>query len=223
MTLLAVLQVSSSTLPPQPQCTNVSLRLISQDSRSPCTLGAKYGCHEDGEWMWVRSCRGTFRCGDGPEVPCGFPPGQPSYHCRCDGQGDLAPGWAPNSGSYFLTPMPSYHCRCDGGCACSETRMDTLIDQQVTVTRFMRLRTTVSSPAPAAVSRLDPEIPTFLPSHWIRKFRHSCPLSKCTVLVSNSHSRKEPHRVVLRAVIVGPLGRHTQFVDPFHLNTIEWA
>ena len=74
--------------------------------------------------------------------------------------------------------------RCDGGCACSETRMDTLIDQQVTVTRFMRLRTTVSSPAPAAVSRLDPEIPTFLPSHWIRKFRHSCPLSKCTVLVS---------------------------------------
>ena len=82
MTLLAVLQVSSSTLPPQPQCTNVSLRLISQDSRSPCTLGAKYGCHEDGESMWVRSCRGTFRCGDGPEVPCGFPPGQPSYRRR---------------------------------------------------------------------------------------------------------------------------------------------
>ena len=39
-------------------------------------------CHEDGESMWVRSCRGTFRCGDGPEVPCGFPPGQPSYRRR---------------------------------------------------------------------------------------------------------------------------------------------
>ena len=474
--------------------------LVSQDSRSPCIRGSSYGCREGGDSMWVRGCRGTFRCGgDGPEVSCGFPPGQASYHCRCDGQGTLAPGKIPTRGEYFLAlggsntcgaagpwvngskapsfaeltaaalqsrgrvsglinncvpaagpifaatcarrfipraarfatveylpnmgfaerdngleygavetllqrlqrlsarvvliniltvvhgcrscvtnmtldathdkllalagrygadtvtvnasdpeqqwlftssnphlngaghsfvhaelmrlfdtpaappspPVPSslsksssslltscrigdeisplvshsssfarvdhgshsgnqkvswearrpgatlalcfehalerraassggassryvvalgfmvshpenqplfgnVTVRCDGGCACNHARMDTLTTtMRATVTRFMRLHASVRSPAAAAVARTDPPSGSLSEQH--------CPLSKCTVLVSNSVSSEEPHRVVLRAVIVGPMGVHTQFVDPFQLNRMEWG
>merc|ERR1719291_280994 len=41
--------------------------------------------------FYVRNCRGTFRCDNGPVVRCGFPPGLPAYSCSC-GLEDRRPG-----------------------------------------------------------------------------------------------------------------------------------
>ena len=45
--------------------------------------------------LWVRGCRGLFRCGDGPVFECGFPPGarDVSFNCSCDGKDSQLYRW----------------------------------------------------------------------------------------------------------------------------------
>ena len=77
--------------------------LVHQDSRAACVEGRSFGCYGgDGQTrptVWVRGCRGSFRCGlpstggggggdatNPSVVECGFPPGSASYQCPCDGR-----------------------------------------------------------------------------------------------------------------------------------------
>ena len=77
--------------------------LVHQDSRAACVEGRSFGCYGgDGQTrptVWVRGCRGSFRCelpstgggggGDATNpsvIECGFPPGAASYQCHCDGR-----------------------------------------------------------------------------------------------------------------------------------------
>ena len=58
--------------------------LVHQNSFAPCVHGISYGCSADQQTLWVKNCRGSFRCGPGAEViQCGFPPGAPVYKCSC--------------------------------------------------------------------------------------------------------------------------------------------
>lgn len=70
-----------------------NVTLVSQHSNAPCIAGKGYGC-VDGTNVWVHKCRGFFQCSGGT-VPslifaCGFPPGKPTYRCRCDGRQEEA-------------------------------------------------------------------------------------------------------------------------------------
>ena len=57
-----------------------AVSLVEQASRAPCTSGETFGCQnlQDGLAIWVRNCRGLFRCRHGPILECGFPPGAPA-------------------------------------------------------------------------------------------------------------------------------------------------
>ena len=70
---------------PPPVHTPVSL--VHQHSQAPCRAGRSFGLVAGSERrvMWVRNCRGLFRCRHGPILECGFPPGAPAYNCSCDG------------------------------------------------------------------------------------------------------------------------------------------
>ena len=57
-------------------------KLVRQTSVAPCKLGRSFGCDPASHTMWVRNCRGDFRCGS-KKVRCGYPPGLPSYNCSC--------------------------------------------------------------------------------------------------------------------------------------------
>ena len=73
--------------PSRPFC-NVSLVRADIASRADCIEGRSFGCEirHGRPTVWVRNCRGNFRCaGHNRPVPCGFPPGQASYECHCDG------------------------------------------------------------------------------------------------------------------------------------------
>jgi len=63
-------------------CTHVNL--VRQASIAKCIPRKTFGCESDGI-MYVRGCRGQFRCVNGPIVECGFPPGLPRYRCFCNG------------------------------------------------------------------------------------------------------------------------------------------
>ena len=66
-----------------------SVSLVNQASYSPCIAGRSFGCRFDlfGRLaVWVKSCRGSFRCADRNTttlVQCGYPPGRASYICPC--------------------------------------------------------------------------------------------------------------------------------------------
>lgn len=61
-----------------------SCMLIEQTSFAPCTLGVSFGCDEASQTMWVRNCRGRFRCLHRQQpTSCGYPPGRPFYNCSC--------------------------------------------------------------------------------------------------------------------------------------------
>ena len=54
------------------RCSNSTLRLQRQLSKSNCTLDASFGCSEDGSSIWVRGgCRARFNLG-GRIMDCGF-------------------------------------------------------------------------------------------------------------------------------------------------------
>ena len=60
--------------------------LVAQHSKKPCRPGISFGCSEDSRSIWTKNCRGEFRCGaESPSFFCGYPPGQDSYRCSCDG------------------------------------------------------------------------------------------------------------------------------------------
>ena len=68
-----------------------AVSLVEQASRAPCTIDETFGCQnlQDGPAIWVRNCRGTFRCANSTvDVKCGFPPGREQYNCACSGTGD---------------------------------------------------------------------------------------------------------------------------------------
>lgn len=65
-----------------------SVKLLEQHSQARCLNGVSFGCRvaPDGlRVVWVRNCRGVFRCdGEMDDVPCGYPPGvSRSYVCEC--------------------------------------------------------------------------------------------------------------------------------------------
>ncbi|EOD09884.1 hypothetical protein EMIHUDRAFT_248625 [Emiliania huxleyi CCMP1516] len=79
--------------PPDERSHACNVTLVSQHSHAPCIAGKGYGC-VDATNVWVRNCRGFFQC-DGGKLPslifaCGFPPGKPTYRCRCDGRQEEA-------------------------------------------------------------------------------------------------------------------------------------
>ena len=73
---------------PQP----CSVRLIHQQSSTPCIHGVHFHCNIVGEQqpraqvVVSDKCRGLFSCeyrGQRERVPCGYPPGINSYNCTC--------------------------------------------------------------------------------------------------------------------------------------------
>jgi len=71
--------------PSGPLC---NVALVKSASKAECIEGRSFGCEmrHGRPTVWVRNCRGNFRCaGHNRAVPCGFPPGQASYECHCDG------------------------------------------------------------------------------------------------------------------------------------------
>lgn len=88
---------------------------------------------------------------------------------------------------------------CLGGCACNVTRMDTLGKRRVTVTNFLRLAV---STRPSAARTDDA----------------AAPCSQCAVRITNSRNASDRTRVVVRALIAGPFGPETNFVNPFYLG-----
>lgn len=82
--------------------------LVEQHSLARCTAGVSFGyasqlaCsglrqNAKHRALWVRNCRGMFRCGNGPIVECGFPPGRSAYNCSCAGSDSQLYRWpCPN-------------------------------------------------------------------------------------------------------------------------------
>ena len=63
-----------------------AVELVEQTSRAPCTLGRSFGCLDNSS-IWVKNCRGSFKCSpDGEVFDCGYPPGQRRYRCHCDSE-----------------------------------------------------------------------------------------------------------------------------------------
>lgn len=71
----------------QPPPVRKPVSLVHQHSQARCVAGRSFGLVAGLERrvMWVRNCRGLFRCRHGPILECGFPPGAPAYNCSCDG------------------------------------------------------------------------------------------------------------------------------------------
>ena len=91
----------ASELPQHAAC---SVTVVQQDSTAKCVHGVSFGCVGDTGMMWVRGCRGTFRCNTrkyyaravdaAVSVECGFPAGEPAYNCSCkESPAASAPLW----------------------------------------------------------------------------------------------------------------------------------
>ena len=76
-----------------PSC---GVSLVEQHSFATCKFNASFGClHGASRSIWVRNCRGVFRCADDPHpFRCGYPPGlTQAYKCGCDSGRD-DPFWS---------------------------------------------------------------------------------------------------------------------------------
>ena len=98
-----------------------AVSLLEQHSVAKCVAGSTFGCKQGR--IWVKQCRGVFRCAVGSSaVRCGYPPGQPRYTCSCDGRDDDASLREPTQ----LTPTPARRPRrvavCMAGAARTFTR-----------------------------------------------------------------------------------------------------
>ena len=84
---LAALLTSASCVSATSKRPSCAVELVEQTSRARCTLGRSFGCL-DNSTIWVRNCRGSFRCStDLDAFDCGYPPGEALYHCSCDAEG----------------------------------------------------------------------------------------------------------------------------------------
>ena len=75
-----------------------SVTLVKQHSQAACVPGITFGCAGDdpsGRRVWVRNCRGIFRCTGDSAFHCGYPisrlPNQ-QYNCSCDPREQIMPG-----------------------------------------------------------------------------------------------------------------------------------
>ena len=74
-----------------------SVSLVKQHSIAACVPGVSFGCGSDpaGRMVWVRNCRGVFRCSGDSKFHCGWPIGRvPNmrYNCSCDPREQIMPG-----------------------------------------------------------------------------------------------------------------------------------
>ena len=80
----AGMRASASIVPAGARCTNASLRVNRQHSRSPCIQNSTFGCAGNGESIWVRQgCRARFEIGAGHVFDCGYPGVSPRTTQSC--------------------------------------------------------------------------------------------------------------------------------------------
>ena len=77
------------------QVDDCSATLVEQHSISPCVAGTNFGCSGRGSQsrLWVKQCRGVFRCAGRKAVRCDggqYYPASQRHTCRCNGADDPA-------------------------------------------------------------------------------------------------------------------------------------